>query len=370
MLRAVVAGHVCLDLIPSFTGPADVTAGTLVEVGSMAVRPGGCVANTGGDLIALGAPARLVADVGDDDLGRLLPELLAGIGAPPALHAVVGASTSYSVVVQPPGRERTFWHHVGANAAFDGSSVDVTECDLLHVGYPPLLPALAANDGAGLRTLLARARGSGATTSVDLAVVDGAGAAGRLDWATILRETLPLTDVFTPSVDDLDSALDRVFARNPEALAAAAGELVTGGAAVVALTAGPGGMLLRTAGRERLRAGGRALRALGSDWADRELWVPALPGPVTTTIGAGDAATAGLLYAVLAGLGPEEALLAASGAAALKVSGRRRLPRYSDSGIPALRVSAAARAGWTRAARGLLAGPMDSAAFDGTGRAG
>jgi sugar/nucleoside kinase (ribokinase family) len=370
VLRAVVAGHVCLDLIPSFAGPADLTAGTLVEVGSMVVRPGGCVANTGGDLVALGAPVQLIADVGDDELGRLLPDLLAGIGATPALRAVAASSTSYSIVVQPPGHERTFWHHVGANASFDGSSVDVAGCDLLHVGYPPLLPALAADRGAGLRALLGRARETGVTTSVDLAVVDSSGAAGREDWAAILRETLPLTDVFTPSIDDLASALDRAFPASPEALAAAADELVAAGAAVVALTAGPEGMLLRTAGRDRLRAGGRALRALGSGWADRELWVPVVPGPVTTTIGAGDAATAGLLYAVLAGLGPEDAALAAAGAAALKVAGQRPLPRYGDSGIPALRVTAADRDGWTRAARGLLAGPADAAACDGKGRAG
>jgi hypothetical protein len=45
MLRALVAGHVCIDLIPGLTGPVDVAPGGLVEVGPIALRPGGCVAN-------------------------------------------------------------------------------------------------------------------------------------------------------------------------------------------------------------------------------------------------------------------------------------------------------------------------------------
>jgi sugar/nucleoside kinase (ribokinase family) len=362
MLRAVVAGHVCIDLIPELAGPVDLAPGGLVEVGPIALRPGGCVANTGRDLLALGAPARLVADAGDDEMGRVLRRVLsAAAGGAAALRLLPGESTSYSLVVQPPGGDRVFWHHVGANAQFDGAGVDLADGDLLHVGYPPVLPALAADGGAGLRALLARARASGVTTSVDLVVVDRSSEAGRHDWARILRDTLPLVDVFTPSVDDLSSALDRDFATSPEELSAVAGRLVEAGSAVVVLTAGPDGLLLRTAGAPRLRSGGPVLAALPRSWADRELWVPALPVQVASTIGAGDAATAGLLYGLLAGLEPEDAALAAAGAAALKVSGRASLPHYDDSGIAAGSVAAADRPGWQRGRRGVFAGHADSA---------
>jgi hypothetical protein len=36
MLRALVAGHVCIDLIPDLAGPVDVTPGGLVDVGPSA----------------------------------------------------------------------------------------------------------------------------------------------------------------------------------------------------------------------------------------------------------------------------------------------------------------------------------------------
>ena len=360
MFTALVAGHVCLDLIPELPRPADLTPGALAEIGPMRLGPGGCVANTGGDLLALGATARLVADVGDDELGRVLRDMLAARdGAASCLRVAQGRTTSYSVVVQPPGSDRVFWHHVGANGQFDGCQLDVTTADLLHVGYPPILPALSARGGGPLRALLSRARSAGLTTSADFAVVDRSTPAGRQDWAAILRRTLPLTDVFTPSVDDLASALDRRLGTTPEALAELAARLVSAGAAVVALTAGADGMLLRTAGAGRLGSGGRVLASLSDAWADRELWVPPLPVRVTSTLGAGDAATAGLLYGLLAGFGPEDAALTAAGAAAIRISTSGRLPRYAESGIGASRAGGADRPGWGRGERGVFTGPSD-----------
>ena len=362
MRRALVAGHVCIDLIPALAGPVDLAPGGLVEVGPIALRPGGCVSNTGRDLLALGAPAQLIADVGDDEMGRVLCRMLAAEAGPAAaLRAIPGQTTSYSLVVQPPGGDRVFWHHVGANASFDGDGIDLAAGDLLHVGYPPLLPALAAGGAAGLRALLSRARARGLTTSVDLVVVDRDSEAGQQDWEAILRDTLPLVDVFTPSVDDLASVLRRDFTTSPEALSELAGRIVTGGAAVVALTAGPHGLLLRTAGPQRLAAGGPVLAALPPSWADRELWVPPLSATVVSTVGAGDAATAGLLYGLLAGAEPEDAALTAAGAAALRVSGHDRLPHYDESAIAETNVVAADRSGWDRGRRGVFTGHADSA---------
>ncbi len=74
---------------------------------------------------------------------------------------VRGSATSYSVVVQPPGADRVFWHHTGANATYDGAGLDVSGLDLLHLGYPALLPALLTDGGAPLAALLGRARAAG-----------------------------------------------------------------------------------------------------------------------------------------------------------------------------------------------------------------
>ncbi len=360
VLSALVAGHICVDLIPELRAPPDLSPGTLVDVGPLQFRPGGCVANTGSALLALGAPARLLADTGADELGRILRHLLAAQGVETAgLRAAPEDSTAYSVVIEAPGRDRVFWHHTGANAHFDGRDLDLSRGDLLHLGYPSILPALTANGAAQLHVLLVRARAAGLTTSLDLAVVDPEGDAGHLDWTAILDTALPLTDVFTPSIADLASALGRRYGTDPDALSGEAERFVGLGAGVVMLTAGPDGLVLRSAPAERLQRGGRALAALPPGWGDRELWIPPLPAPTTSTTGAGDAATAGLLYGLLAGLSPEDALMTAAGAAALTLAGRRPLPPYASGEIATLRVHAPDRPGWRRGQRGVFSGPSD-----------
>jgi sugar/nucleoside kinase (ribokinase family) len=230
-----------------------------------------------------------------------------------------GRSTSYSIVLQPPGRDRSFWHHVGANAAFDGSAIELDGADLLHVGYPSLLPALMASDADPLVALLTRARTAGITTSLDLAVLDPDSPAVALDWPRLLARILPLVDVMTPSADDVRTAL-RI---EPEGLAQTADRLVGLGAAVVMVTGGPDGLALRTADAGRLEDAG----AMFEDEQRRRAWagcVDFTPAPkveVRTTLGAGDAATAGLLYGVLAGLDPGSSLRLAAETAAARVAG-------------------------------------------------
>jgi sugar/nucleoside kinase (ribokinase family) len=277
---------------------------------------------------------RLVADVGDDELGGLLLRALAAVTADASgVQPVAGAATSYSVVLQPPGSDRMFWHHVGANAGFDGRRIDVAAGDLLHVGYPPLLPAMLTRRATPLRRLLARARESGMTTSVDFAVVPPSSRLRRSHWASVLEAVLLLSDVVTPSLDDLASMVGPPFdpqprgsaADGPSAAAAWADRLVTLGAAVVLVTAGRHGLLLRTAGRERLARGGRVLAPLAERWPDHESWVPAAPVQGSTR-GAGDAATAGLLFGLLAGMEPAEAARLAAAAARRRILTSGPLP--------------------------------------------
>jgi sugar/nucleoside kinase (ribokinase family) len=66
-----------------------------------------------------------------------------------------------------------------------------------------------------------------------------------------------------------------------------------------------------------------------AQWSDHETFVSALPVPVQNTVGAGDAATAGLLYGLLADLDPMASLQLAARTAASRVSGspiRRGVP--------------------------------------------
>ncbi len=172
-MTVLLAGHLCVDLAPRLPGDPVIEPGRLAAVGALRTSLGGSVANTGRVLAHLGIPIRAAAALGDDALGALAGELLAREGFDTSeVRVISGVGTSYS-----------------------------------HVGYPSLLAALAADGGATLRRFFDRARAAGVTTSLDLAVVDPDSAAAELDWQRFLATVLPATDLFTPSIDDLSSAL-------------------------------------------------------------------------------------------------------------------------------------------------------------------
>jgi len=183
----VVAGHLCVDLIPDLP-PAGLAAepGALVEVGPLTLQPGGSVFNTGWALATLGVSTTAIAHIGDDPLGRYLQTEIAARGITPRLTRRPTEATPYSIVIESATRDRAFLHHTGAAASFGSAAVGEITAPLFHLGYPPVLPALIANDGLKLATLLRRVHHTGATTSMDLAVVDAASPVSRLDWAAIL----------------------------------------------------------------------------------------------------------------------------------------------------------------------------------------
>jgi sugar/nucleoside kinase (ribokinase family) len=209
MWSCIVAGHICADLRPGLHGVERIVPGAITEVGPLEIRPGGSVANTGTDLAELGADVLLVADLGDDALGATVLRALLPAGADcGGLRQVPGMSTSYSLVFESPGTDRSFWHHVGANASFDGSRVQPDGVDLVHLGYPALLPLMYADGGTRLQDLLARTRQAGTTTSLDLSVVTPGSPAAQVNWRLRLERTAPLVDLLSPSVDDVVSALE------------------------------------------------------------------------------------------------------------------------------------------------------------------
>ncbi|MFO7168331.1 MAG: carbohydrate kinase family protein [Chloroflexota bacterium] len=368
--EVVVAGHLCLDILPGLARGVSFTPGRSVAAGPATLATGGAVANTGVALHRLGVPALLVGRVGDDLFGQAVrqiigsrgPELTAGLVVAP------GEQTSHTIVLSPPDADRMFIHHPGCNAAFTAADVTdemLAQARLLHFGYPPTMARMSAEGGRELATLMRRAKLVGAGTSLDWTMIDPHGPAGLVDWREVLAAALPHVDLFMPNIEELLLALDRptfermaaapgglVEAVTAELLASVAGELIALGAGVVGLKIGHRGMYLRTAGAERLSRMARAAPADRLAWSDRELWAPCFAVEVAGTTGAGDATIAGFLMGLLRGFGPEDALIAANAVGACSVeaadavSGVRSWPETAE------RIAA----GWPR--RGLEPGSL------------
>jgi len=321
--RIKVAGHLCLDITPPLDG--DLPApGALHQVGAADLRSGGCVANTGLALASLGAHIELDALVGDDPFGDVLDALLRREATRQSAASVVSLTrirehaTSYSIVLQPIGGDRRFLHHVGSNEAFDGRGVGLDGVGLVHIGYPTLLPRLIEDGGAPLQMMLERARAQRITTSVDLATIDPQDTGST--WRELIEGWAPSIDIFSPSLDDLSPLYPEADAEPLRAAARIADALVASGVAVALVTAGAAGMALATGTSARLAAAGIAFPDV-SEWFDRRMSVRTPPVAVVRTTGAGDTASAALLYGITRGHDPVAALRLVASAAALHVTG-------------------------------------------------
>jgi len=332
----IVAGHCCLDIIPSFASTADgaLYPGKLVDVGPAVLAPGGTVSNVGLALSRLGAPVRMVGKIGDDHFGRLLLALYAAHD-PALMRDMIVAkceATSYSVVISPPGSDRIFLHCSGANHTFSAANLLAQSFDsaaILHFGYPPLMRGMYRDGGVDLAAIMLDARQRGLFTSLDMALPDPASEAGQVDWRAVLQRVLPFADAFLPSIEEtlfmLDRAqYDKLSARygaggviagvEATLLARLADELLSWGARLVGLKLGDQGFYLRTA-----KDLGPAPLLKPVEWANREILVPCFLTTVAGTTGAGDATIAGLLTALLAGMAPEATVRSAVAVGAYSV---------------------------------------------------
>ena len=328
-----VCGHLCLDVIPGFgsapPGEGFLTPGSLTLVETPVISTGGAVGNVGIDLWRLGVPVELVARIGDDAFGSLVRERLAreDESLVRGLVCVPGAATSYTIVLSPPGVDRSFLHCPGANDGFTPTDVDdhlLESVAVLHFGYPPLLERIFSDGGDALTCLFRRARARGVLTSLDMTLPDPASRAGGIDWEAFLARVLPETDLFAPSLGELLFMVDRPayqalregrvtggIARVDFAtLRAASDRLLEWGVGASLIKLGEWGLYLRTGDTSRL----------DGDWARREIYCPAFRvRRVVGTTGAGDAAVAGFLAGLRERLPVEEALAAGAAVGACSV---------------------------------------------------
>ncbi len=340
---AIVAGHLCLDIIPEIAHLPEgrleglLQPGHLFNIGPAAIATGGPVSNTGLALHKLGIPTRLIAKVGADPFADTIrsvvnsfgPGLAAGIASDPAV------GSSYSVIISPPGIDRIFWHCPAANDAFGADDVDyalLSQADLFHFGYPSLMRRMVEDDGRETVALFRRAKATGITTSLDMSFPDPTSAGGQANWRKIFTAALPFVDVFVPSIDEMLFMLRRpayeALSAHPagllsqvtaELLHDLSGELLDMGAKIVLLKTGSRGAFLRTAAAQAIAQIGRAAPSSPATWANQEHWQPCFAVNVVGTTGSGDATIAGFLSALLRDLPPAEAMTMAVAVGACNV---------------------------------------------------
>lgn len=307
-MRVLTLGHACIDITPRIDHSPGIAPGMLYPVGPLRFSLGGSTINTARKLRELGTDVRIATGSGNDDLGLIYSRLLEELGIPTELVST-DLGTSYSIVVEHGLHDRTFWQYEGFNGGLDARDVDLTDpaLDLVHAGYPSLMPRWCA-DVESLRQAFSLARSHHITTSLDLAQVGDGSVASRVHWDEWFSQTLPFVDVLSPSWDDVTSALRIQGSISRQSITHLARRLLDYGVGIVQLSAGDQGFVLVTADEERLAQGGTVVAPLAASWAGQELWFEAesIKEP-KTTVGAGDALTAGLLHALGEGFPPLEA---------------------------------------------------------------
>lgn len=341
----VVAGHICLDVIPRFNVEGSgleglLTPGQLVEVGPAVTSTGGAVSNTGLALYQLGSRTRLMGKVGNDIFGQVIIDKLRDQDEELARGMIVanGESSSYTIVISPPNVDRVFLHSPGANNSYQASDIPrerIEGARLFHFGYPPVMRQIYADGGQQLAALLKDLQAGGIATSLDMAHPDPDSEAGAVDWRSWLEQVLPYVDIYAPSFEETLFMLDRdrfeqmqkdasdlpmVERADGKLLAQLGKTLLNMGAAIVALKLGDQGLYLRTSETASRFSVLEQAHHLDSDsWMRRELLIPCFETEVAGTTGAGDTTVAGLLAALLHEQSPEAAITSAVGVGAFSV---------------------------------------------------
>jgi len=344
--KVVAAGHICLDIAPVFPegcrGEMDeiFVPGRLVNVEQARLTLGGSVSNTGLAMAFFGLDVRPLGKVGEDEFGAIAERMFKAHGVDRGLIHSPESATSYSIVLSLPGKDRLFLHHPGANDTFSRADLDLPtfkDAALFHFGYPPLMRRLYQKGGQELFEIFRDVAEIGLVTSLDLAAVDAASEAGRVDWRTILARVLPWVDIFAPSVEELLFMLDRERfnhltreARGRELTVLIdiekdarplAEEALHMGAGVVLIKCGEPGLYYQTATEERINSIAKKLGLPLTGWADRAGFEPSyVPERLVSATGAGDVTIAAFLTALLKGFSLERCLQFATAAGACCVT--------------------------------------------------
>ncbi len=325
--KVVVAGHICVDITPQIPGgrvtdlQKFLSPGKLNPAGAITISTGGAVANTGVAMKILGLDVALMGMVGADDFGDIVHRVLKQYGCRDELIVSEDTDTSYTIILAIPGIDRIFFHNPGANDVFGPKDMDMEKiraAQLFHFGYPPIMRLMYQNDGAELIRLFRTVSEMGVLTSLDLVMVQEDTEAGRADWPRILEQTLPYTDFFVPSIEELLLLLEREKYHKileeskggdiTEAIsierdvAPLAERCIKMGAGCVLIKCGAPGLYYKTSGKAFAKKLTEKTGYRCESWADAEGFEPSyVPDQVRSGTGAGDTTIAAFLGAMLNG---------------------------------------------------------------------
>ena len=282
---------------------------------------GGSAHNFGVDIRKLDAtmPVDAIGLLGDDADGHFLFEKAREIGIDTSqLHRTDAAATSYTDVMSVTGTgKRTFFHDVGANELLTPDHFDFsgTTCRVLHLGLLGLHRHLDnpwSGDPNGWVTILKNARSAGLETNIELVSIEG----DRV--RQICLPCLPYLDTLIVNDHEIgglsamptiiDGRTDRSLCRE-----AAQAVLDEGSMRLVAVHYPEGAVCVT---RE------------GEVFESPSLFVP--PEAIGSTVGAGDAFAAGMLWALHAGWPVEHALQLAHAVAASSLRSQTTVGSVED----------------------------------------
>ncbi len=196
--KVLCAGIIVVDHIAA---PIDhlPKAGELVLTDKCFLAIGGCASNVAIDLAKQDIDVRVTGKVGVDSFGDFALQTFARCGIDTAhISRDANHATSQTLIVNVANQDRRFIHHLGANQQYSPTEVTdslLDDCRVLYVGGFFIMDSWLAQPTA---ELFRRAKARGITILLDV-VTPGPG-----DYATVLREVLPVVDVFMPNVDEAE----------------------------------------------------------------------------------------------------------------------------------------------------------------------
>lgn len=253
-------------------------------------RLGGNGANCAYVLAELGAKTTLCSAIGQDQLGQLVDTWLTEQGVDlSGVTRRTDRATAYTAIVADQAQNRLAFHHPGALATYELADLPVdllAAAEVLLISGYTILPGLRSG---GFAKALQVAHEHGAITALDVGP-----AIGRPASLAELTPLLPHVDLLIANQHEL------AVCTNEAQPNVGATKLLAAGARCVVLKQGKTGATIFQ--------------------AEQQQTIAAFPVLAHSTVGAGDAFNAGLLYARHQGVVLEEAVRFGNAVAALTVA--------------------------------------------------